>query len=64
MNKLSVSQVAALTPNRFGKLGVSDAYIRRLCAEGHLPAERLGLRSYMIDQDVFEAWLKERHNAR
>jgi len=49
MTTLSVTQAAA-------RLNVHPATVRRWCAAGILPAQRLGARSWMIDAEALDTF--------
>jgi hypothetical protein len=56
----SVTQAAALTPNRRGGVGVITQYIRRMLGDKILKGERLGNGAWIIKRADFEAWVAGR----
>jgi hypothetical protein len=56
----SVSEAAALTPNRRGGLGVIPQYIRRMLGTGALKGTHLGRGAWIIKRVDFEAWTQAR----
>ena len=52
-----------LTRELAKKAGVSQEYIRRLCAEGLIKADKPG-RDWLIPNDEAERWLREREKKR